>query len=134
LDFSKGIEDTNRCEQVLHEGISVMIFPEGTFGYAVGLRPFKLGAFKMAAVARVPVCPISMKGTRFILRDDNRLLSWGKITVTVSEPIMPQGDDWKSVTELRQKVREQIALYCGEPTLDLIVAQTIAPHANRDSQ
>jgi 1-acyl-sn-glycerol-3-phosphate acyltransferase len=134
LDFSKGIEDTNRCAQALHEGTSVMIFPEGTFGYAVGLRPFKLGAFKMAAEAGVPVCPISMKGTRLILRDDSRLLSWGRITVTICEPVMPDGDDWKSVTKLREQVRKQIALYCGEPTLDLIIAQAIAPHFNRDYQ
>ena len=54
LDLSKGLEDTKRIEGVLNSGKPILIFPEGTFGYAAGLRPFRLGAFKIATESHIP--------------------------------------------------------------------------------
>ena len=51
LDLSKGLEGTKNMEYALKSGHSVLIFPEGTFGYSAGLRPFRLGAFKVAVDA-----------------------------------------------------------------------------------
>lgn len=127
LDFSKGLEDTKRIERVLQENYPVLIFPEGTFGYASGLRPFRLGAFKVAAECNVPVCPVALAGTRSILRADEKLLWPGNITVTICPPIKPAGQEWQAVTQLRQQVRAEIAKYCGEPSLDYIAAEVIAP-------
>src|SRR5207249_4240069 len=99
--------------------------------YASGLRPFRLGAFKTAAETNVPICPIALKGTRFILRDDEKLMCPGKVTVTICESVMPQGSEWQDVTDLRNKVRAEIAKYCGEPSLDYIAAQAVAPKMPR---
>jgi hypothetical protein len=49
------------------------------------------------------------------------------ITVTISNPIEPTGKEWKNVIQLRDEVRKEIAKYCGEPSLDSIVAGTVAP-------
>lgn len=132
LDLSKGLEDTKRIESVLNSGMSILIFPEGTFGYAAGLRPFRLGAFKIATESHIPVCPIAVKGTRYILRDDEKLLRPRRVTVTVCDPIMPSGTEWHDVTSLRNAVRMEIIKYCGEPSLDFIVAQTVAPKHERE--
>lgn len=126
FDLPKGIEDTKHIEAKLHAGDSVMIFPEGTFGYSSGLRPFRLGAFKMACETQTTVCPIALKGTRSILRNDEKLLTPGKITITISDGIAPQGKEWQDVTQLRNAVRAEIAKHCGEPLLDFIAAQTVA--------
>ncbi|TAK78145.1 MAG: acyl-CoA synthetase [Gammaproteobacteria bacterium] len=131
LDFSKGIEDTQKIEATLKAGHAIFIFPEGTFGYAAGLRPFRLGAFKMAVETQVPICPVALNGTRTILRDDEKLLRPGKVIITISEPIAPGGTEWQNVTQLRAAVRAEIATYCGEPSLDMIAAQTIAPKLPR---
>lgn len=127
MDFSKGVQDTLVIEETLKAGHSILIFPEGTFGYASGLRPFRLGAFKIAAETNTPVCPIALKGTRTILRAEEKLLSPGSIEVTIGNPIHAKGTEWHDVTQLRNEVRLQIADHCGEPSLDLIVAQTVAP-------
>jgi 1-acyl-sn-glycerol-3-phosphate acyltransferase len=132
LDYIQGIEDTQRFVSTLKAKHSVMIFPEGTFGYVTGLRPFKLGAFKIAAETATPVCSIALKGTRRIWRDVESLLRPGRITVTVCDPIMPTGDDWKAVTALRQKVKTEIVKYCGEPALDWMIAQPIAPRHRKN--
>ncbi|MBA3661272.1 MAG: AMP-binding protein [Gammaproteobacteria bacterium] len=126
LDFAEGLQDTKTIEAALNSGASILIFPEGTFSYAAGLRPFRLGAFKIAAVTQTPICPIALKGTRFILRDDEKLLKPHAVWVTINEPITPSGNEWQDVTKLRNAVRAEIAKHCGEPSLDFIAAQTVA--------
>lgn len=132
IDLSKGLEDTKHIEKALNQGNSVLIFPEGTFGYASGLRPFRLGAFKVATDTKTPICPIALKGTRGILRAGERLLRPAWITVTIGKALAPRGTEWQDVTQLRNDARAQIAKYCGEPLLDYIAAQTIAPSKSEE--
>lgn len=126
VDLTKGLEDTKSMVNTIKNGYSTLIFPEGTFGYAVGLRPFRLGAFKVAVDTQVPVCPVALQGTRFILRNDQKIIQPGRIYVTISEPIQPNGTEWQDVTQLKNLVRAKISQYCGEPSLDFIAAQTVA--------
>lgn len=126
-DVSQGIEDTRKIQAALQAGLSILIFPEGTFSYAVGLRPFKLGAFKLAAETHTAICPIAIRGTRSILRGEERLFTPHFIQATIGEPIQPQGQDWQAIMQLKQRTREFIAKHCGEPTLDFMTA-SIAGH------
>jgi len=127
FDISKGIEDTKEIESALKAGHPILIFPEGTFGYASGLRPFRLGAFKLAIETQTSICPIALQGTRLILRGEEKLMRPARIQVTITEPIAPQGTEWHDVTQLRNQVRAEIAKHCGEPSLDFIAAQKVAP-------
>lgn len=125
-DLAKGLEDSKQMEQAVKAGESLFIFPEGTFAYAAGLRPFRLGAFKTAADTGTPICPVAIKGARLILREENRLMRPGALTVTVMDVIQPKGTEWQDVTQLRQEARMAIAAHCGEPSLDFIAAQSVA--------
>ncbi len=60
MDFSKSHSDVKRIEQTLEQGRSIFIFPEGTFSYAIGVRPFKLAAFKISAELGKPICPVAI--------------------------------------------------------------------------
>lgn len=132
IDSAKGLEDTKQIENVLKEGNSIFIFPEGTFGYASGLRPFRLGAFKIAAEANVAICPIAIDGTRAVLRAQHRLMWPGSVTITVGEPIAPYGVEWQNVTRLRNEARSRIAKYCGEESLNFIAAQVVATRIQKN--
>lgn len=134
LDMPKGIEDSRQFKAALTQDDNIFIFPEGTFSYAEGLRPFRLGAFKIATETNTPVCPIGMIGTRKIFRGGEYLFRPSPITVTVSNLIMPTGGEWQDVTQLRDNTRAEIAKYCGEPTLDFIAAQTVAPKRHELNQ
>lgn len=122
VDFTKSIETKSVIEERIKLGYSVVIFPEGTFTYATGLRPFKLGAFTIAAETNAPICPVSIQGSRFILRGTNKLAQPKALTVTLGELIYPKGNTWDEIIRLHALVRSQIAKYCGEPVIDLIVA------------
>lgn len=51
------------AEQTLHEGSSLMIFPEGTRSADGRLKAFKHGAFTLALRAKVALLPIVLDGT-----------------------------------------------------------------------
>jgi 1-acyl-sn-glycerol-3-phosphate acyltransferase len=117
FDAQRGIEDTERVRQAVRQGGSMLFFPEGTFGRAPGLRPFRLGAFVVAAQTGVPLVPMGISGTRSILRSGQWFPRRGAVSVTVGPPIMPQGSDWTAAITLRETARAQIVGYCGEPDL-----------------
>jgi fatty-acyl-CoA synthase len=112
-----------QAEQVnaaLRNGESVVIYPEGTFTAMTGIRSFQLGAFKSAVDTQRPICPVSVRGAREILRDKTFLPRRGKVTVTLSDLIFPNtsaGDDWHEIVRLRDITRETIARNSGESLL-----------------
>lgn len=127
LDLSKGVEDTKEIESALTSGWSIFIFPEGTFSYSSGLRPFRMGAFKMACETKSAIVPIAIRGSRLIWRGDEKHIQPGHITVIVNDAIAPEGNEWHDVVKLRDAVRSVIAEHCGEQSLDFIAAEKIAP-------
>lgn len=118
VDFLTNLSDTQKIVDELQEGKSIVFFPEGTFTYATGVRPFKLGAFKAAVESGTPVCAVAIQGTRSILRDDEWLFQPGKIKVTIGEMLVPQSKEWQEVIRLHSLARAQIAKHCGEQVLD----------------
>ncbi len=116
-DVSKGASATEGIETLLKSGESVLIFPEGTFLPAAGLRPFKLGAFKAAVEAGVPVCSIALRGTRRLLRDGRWLPDWHRVNISVGKATMPEENVWREVVRLRDHARKEIGLHCGEDLL-----------------
>lgn len=115
FDPSRGTRDVARLERTVREGGRVVIFPEGTFGRAPGLRSFRMGAFVVAVRAGAPVVPVALRGTRSILRDVEWFPRRGKVEVEVMEPVVPDGGDWAAAIRLRDRARTAILGGCGEP-------------------
>lgn len=122
LDFAKNLENKNSIEEHVRQGHSIAIFPEGTFTYATGLRPFKLGAFNIAVDTNTPICPIAIHGTRFILRGDTLLCKPHSVKINIGKPILPKEKNWSDIIKLHTLVRTEIAKHCGEPVIDIISA------------
>lgn len=121
-DLSKSVSDAKKIEEALQAGSSVLIFPEATFTPVTGLRPFKLGAFKVAVETSQPICPISIRGTRHVLWGDQWIPRRGPISVVIGEPIIPQESSWREITRLRDLAKTEIAKHCGENPLNLVGA------------
>jgi 1-acyl-sn-glycerol-3-phosphate acyltransferase len=115
---SRSVADAERVTRAIRDGLSVLVFPEGTFVRAPGILPFRLGAFKAAVDTRCPVIPVTIRGAREILPADNWLPAPGPITVAVSAPITPQGDGWPAMVQLRDQTRAEIIRRSGEPPAD----------------
>jgi fatty-acyl-CoA synthase len=114
------LKQADALEEALARGESILIFAEGTFTPAPGLRPFQLGAFKSAVASGCPVLPIALRGTREVLPDEAVLAKPGRVTLTVCPPIHPSPHaerDWQEILRMRDAARAAIAEHCGEPVV-----------------
>jgi len=127
FESQRSLEDVKQVAHSLQSGHSPIFFPEGTFSRAPGLMPFRMGAFVVAAEAGAPVVPVSIRGTRSILRDGHWFPRRGIITVTIGKPIAPEGKGWAAAIRLRNTARAEISRRCGEPDLAAGVAPTRSP-------
>ena len=121
-DARQGVADAGKVGRALEEGRSVLFFPEGTFTAASGLRPFRLGAFQAAAQAGLAVVPLALQGTRAVLPDGSWLPRPRAIRLWIGAPLSAEGEGWRAVVALRDRVADAIAARCGEPRLDVVAA------------
>lgn len=113
----RSLEDLQQVTDLLRAGERVIVFPEGTFRAEVGMRPFKLGAFRLAAQTGAPIVPVAINGSRRALRDGSWLPRFSRITVEMLEPIHPDGDEIADIVRLRDTTAEAIAARLEEPRL-----------------
>ena len=122
FEREKGIESARRVAGAVRAGKSLLFFPEGTFRRMPGLLPFLMGAFVTAVEADVPVVPVTIRGTRSMLREGTWFPRRGKIVVTIAEPLKPgkdaSKDPWSAAVRLRDETRRQILANSGEPDLE----------------
>jgi fatty-acyl-CoA synthase len=126
-DGDARLRQSERMQELLRNGDSVFVFPEGTFTADDGVRPFQLGAFKAAVEAGAPIIPVSLAGTRKFLREGTYLPRPTSVTITLSAPIYPQSAagassntesaGWHDLIRLRDQTREAIGRHAGEPVL-----------------
>ncbi len=121
FDRRRGLEDARAAAAALKGGTPLAYFPEGTLHRMPGLLPFQLGAFSAAVASNVPVVPVSIRGTRSILRGDSWFARRGSIRIEVLPPMPPTADarqsEWERAVSLRDQVRAQMLRHCGEPDL-----------------
>lgn len=122
FDAEKGVQDARRVTRLLKGGESVLFFPEGTLTRMPGLLPFHLGAFVAAAEAGAPAVPVTVRGTRSILRSDIWFAHRGAVSVEFAAPVIPEGSDWHATVQLRDRAREAILARLDEPDLASVVA------------
>jgi 1-acyl-sn-glycerol-3-phosphate acyltransferase len=110
--------DRNNTKQALHslqeavrllkEGHSLVIFPEGTRSKGGDVGPFKVGGTRLAQDARVPIVPVSIKGTSDVFERNGRLIKPAAIKVTIGQPLEPKVYTHKDYKELTEEVRQII--------------------------
>jgi 1-acyl-sn-glycerol-3-phosphate acyltransferase len=85
---------------------AVMIFPEGGRTENGSLRPFKLGAFRLAVSLDAPVLPVTIAGAWEAWPRGRRFPRPGRITITYHPLELPKrGDDARAAArELRDRV------------------------------
>lgn len=91
----------------LDEGLSVVIYPEGSISSEGNLKPFKNGAFKLAIEKQVPVVPVVNLNNWLFLQNGGFLKSNGRPgipRIIVGEPIETKGLTTDNINELKEKV------------------------------
>lgn len=100
-------ETIEEAEKTLKDGMSVVIFPEGSRSWDGKMIPFKRGAFMLAAEFRLPVVPITIDGSFKAMARDTYNVTPTTINVTIHEPIFP-GERGFNTRTLMAQCREAI--------------------------
>ncbi|MGR5143166.1 AMP-binding protein [Photobacterium sp. DNB23_23_1] len=117
FDTQKSLTDSRQLTAFADSPRPLTIFPEGTLYRMAGLHDFHLGAFQIAVEKQIPILPITLKGTRSILRDKSLFPRKGDIDVIISPLIKPNGSDWQATLALRNTARKVMLENSGEPDL-----------------
>lgn len=71
----------------MRDGVSFLIYPEGTRSNDGRLQPFKKGAFVMAIKAMVPIVPVACSGAQKVMHKREWKIYPGEILVRFRPPI-----------------------------------------------
>jgi 1-acyl-sn-glycerol-3-phosphate acyltransferase len=77
----------NEAKQKLVNGLSVVIFPEGSRTYTGEVGTFKRGAFQMASDLQLPIVPITIRGAFEVMPRTTHWATPHKITLTIHPPV-----------------------------------------------
>lgn len=111
LDRSDGRRSLRGMELAaarIREGVSVVIFPEGTRSTDGRLITFKKGAFLLAEKAQVPIVPVTISGSGRINPANHLFLKPGKIAVRFAEPVSVAAQTGRNRNDLLQQVKAAI--------------------------
>ncbi|MEZ5361377.1 MAG: lysophospholipid acyltransferase family protein [Bryobacterales bacterium] len=106
-----------QAKQTLADGVSLMIFPEGTRSRDGKLLPFRPGPFTMAIETGAPLTPITVHGAGRLMPKGSLKIHPGEMTIWFHEPIETEGlndaDRGKLIERVRAVMEE--ALETGPP-------------------
>jgi 1-acyl-sn-glycerol-3-phosphate acyltransferase len=102
------VEAMNKAARKIHDGMSVVIFPEGSRSPDGTIQPFKKGGFSLAVKSKVPIVPIALSGSREIMPRGRLVANSGVIRVRLDTPIETENCSAKDREMLMGKVKEAI--------------------------
>jgi 1-acyl-sn-glycerol-3-phosphate acyltransferase len=94
-----------RAAEKVKNGVSVMIFPEGTRSQDGNLQPFKKGLFLIALKSQAPILPITICGTRKIMQKGEWHFHPGNVQIIINPPLETADIPPEKEEELSARVR-----------------------------
>jgi 1-acyl-sn-glycerol-3-phosphate acyltransferase len=102
----------NWANSLTARGLSLIVFPEGTRSQTGKLAPFKGGSLYPAVQAGLPIVPLSIAGSRHVMRKGRLMTCPGEVELVVHAPIQTEAaaePDIRAVRKLATQVRGIIA-------------------------
>ena len=90
-------------------GLSLIVFPEGTRSRDGRVAEFKGGSFFLALEAGLPIAPISVIGSRHVMLKGRLATYPGHVRLVIHDPIDTSGMSRKDAREIAERVRRVVA-------------------------
>jgi len=118
-DRRKAMHSMKEAAKQIRDGVSVIIFPEGTRTNDGQLQEFKKGGFLIGVKAQVPIVPVAIKGSYEVMSRNSRLIHAGPIEMEIFPAIETAGMKNTDIEQLMIQTRQPIAAkYTGAVTDD----------------
>ena len=98
------MESLQKIEKTLTNGVSTVIFPEGTRSHDGQIGRFKRGAFQIAMDLKLPIIPISLSGCYEVMNRYAWYITWHPIKMKIGKPIYFENNEF--IEKVRQAVVE----------------------------
>lgn len=98
-------ETYDKARHTLKDGMSVVVFPEGSRTFTGHMGKFKRGAFMLADELQLPVVPLTINGSFDVLPRTDKWY-WVKrrqLTLTIHKPIYPESRGAENISRLTDK-------------------------------
>jgi putative phosphoserine phosphatase/1-acylglycerol-3-phosphate O-acyltransferase len=113
-NHEKAMEALKPVVDMIHEGLSLAIAPEGTRSAGRRLGPFKKGPFHIAMQAGVPVVPIVIHNATDVLPKGAFFLRPAEVYVDVLEPISTAGWVPERAADYASQIRQKYLETLGQ--------------------
>ena len=109
VDRSKpGVGIVKKMARLVDEHHSLIVFPEGTRSVDGVVARFKGGSFVLALDAGVPVVPVSISGSRHVMKKGRMMVCRGDVQLTIHDPIETTDVSRDGVRNLAEQVRAAV--------------------------
>ena len=89
-NLRKSLLTMREATEILKEGYSLVVFPEGTRGKGKPMAEFKRGSLGIAEKAKVPVVPVTIVGSYKIMEGNVGFnIKPAKVMIIIAKPIQP---------------------------------------------
>jgi 1-acyl-sn-glycerol-3-phosphate acyltransferase len=103
-----GADIVAKMKRLVNEAHSLIVFPEGTRSTDGSVSRFKKGTFIVAIDAQLPIVPVSLSGSRHVMKKGRLMVCPGDVTLTVHPPIATAGLTRQDARGLANSVREVV--------------------------
>ena len=102
---SKIKETYTKARATLKDGMSLVVFPEGSRSFTGHMGVFRRGAFMLADELQLPVAPLTINGSFNVMprMRDMHFVNWHPLTLTIHKPIAPVGQGAENIKHLEQE-------------------------------
>lgn len=107
-DRRKSLQAIKDGIEILKNGQSLVIFPEGTRSKSDTMDEFKAGSVTLATKSGAPVVPVTITGTHRIFESNNNKIQPSQVTLTVGKPIYMEDVKELSSQELTKLVEDKV--------------------------
>jgi 1-acyl-sn-glycerol-3-phosphate acyltransferase len=104
-----------KMRRLVREAHSLIVFPEGTRSTDGAVGRFKKGTFIVAIDAGLPVVPVSLSGSRHVMKKGRLMVCPGYVRLTVHPPIPTDGVTRAQVGDLAESARAVVRSAVDEP-------------------
>ena len=101
-----GMNSIRKAESKLKNGMSVVIFPEGTRTPDGQMGKFKRGAFLISEELGLPILPVTIDGNYDVMSRHAKSVTWHPVHMTIHKPVWPRSNKETSETELKAIMNE----------------------------